>query len=139
MDTLLDLREVMRDGDILRIEEIHQQAVMERRGKSSATQPEVLYALMEDRTITTGVGVLPYPHITIIGTTTDEGMLPDAFLNRFALRPHLEPYDTAIGKSRDSKAISLRVEPYLIEQGFIQIGQGRVLTEAGINRAEELL
>lgn len=250
MDTLLDLREVMRHGDILRIEEIHQQAVMERRGKNSATQPEVLYALMEDRTITTGVGILPYPHITLIGTTTDEGMLPDAFLNRFALRPHLEPYDghqmeqiarfnadvlgvtltetaaqvfaaaarrvprvlnnymkngsrlagpggtidaalahevlfdlngvepdgltrdmvnmltflyercrsvnkttdevsyqasvntiaTAIGKSRDTKAINLRVEPWLIERGYVQVtSRGRKLTDLGIKRARQLL
>jgi hypothetical protein len=33
----------------------------------------------------------------------------------------------------------LRVEPYLIQRGFIQIGQGRVLTEAGIKRAKELV
>jgi Holliday junction resolvasome RuvABC ATP-dependent DNA helicase subunit len=46
---------------------------------------------------------------------------------------------TAIGKSRDSKAIALRVEPFLIEQGLIQIGQGRILTDAGIERAKELI
>jgi len=244
-DTLLELRETMQDRDILRIEEIHQQAVMERRGKSAATQPEVLYAIMEDRVMPAGAGLLDFPAITIIGTTTDEGMLPDPFLARFPIRPRLEPYDvealarmarwngdklgivvtptaarmfaqasrgvprqvnnyvknaamltedvvaddtagevlhdlngvtpdglttdmqrmltflyikgkhttskgvvyrasvntiaTAIGKSRDSKAISLRVEPFLIEQGLIQIGQGRVLTDAGIERARELL
>jgi hypothetical protein len=31
---------------------------------------------------------------------------------------------TAIGKSRDTKAIVLRVEPYLIEQGYLQVGHG---------------
>lgn len=250
METLLDLRTVMRRGDILRIEEIHQQAIMERRGRSAATQPEVMYALMEDRVITTGVGVLPYPAITIIGTTTDEGMLPEAFLNRFPLRPHLEPYDgpamekiarfnakvlgltitdqaaqmfagaarrtprvlnnymknasmllasggsvdaalarevlfdlnavepdgltkdmsnmllflyerakhtnvttsevtyqasvntiaTAIGKSRDTKAIALRVEPWLIERGYVQVtSRGRKLTDLGVARAQQLL
>jgi Holliday junction DNA helicase RuvB len=244
-DTLLELRTTMRDRDILRIEEIHQQAVMERRGKSTATQPEVLYAIMEDRVMPSGAGLLDFPEITIIGTTTDEGMLPDPFLARFPIRPLLEPYTvdalagmarwngeklgvvvtptaamvfakaargtprqvnnyvknaalliedkvvaddvarevlhemngvtedgltvdmqrmlvflltkgkhetprgttyhasvntiaTGIGKSRDSKAISLRVEPYLIEQGYIQIGQGRILTDAGIERAKEL-
>jgi Holliday junction DNA helicase RuvB len=243
-DTLLELRETMNDRDILRIEEIHQQAIMERRGKSAATQPEVLYAIMEDRVMPSGAGLLDFPEITIIGTTTDEGMLPEPFLARFPIRPRLETYDTealtkmarwngdklnlvvvptaaqmfaaaargvprqvnnyvknaamltedvvdadvarevlqdlngvtpdgltvdmqkmliflytkgkhvtskgtsyrasvntiatAIGKSRDSKAISLRVEPYLIEQGYIQIGQGRVLTDAGIERAKEL-
>src|SRR3954447_22458512 len=81
-ETLLELREVMANGDLLRIEEIHQQAIMERRGRGAATQPEVLYAVMEDRTLTSGSGVLPFPAITIVGTTTDEGMLPDPFLNR---------------------------------------------------------
>lgn len=244
-DTLLELRTTMNDRDILRIEEIHQQAIMERRGGAAATQPEVLYAIMEDRVMPAGAGLLDFPEITIIGTTTDEGMLPDPFLARFPIRPMLEPYGvealtkmarwngdrldvvvtptaatifakasrgtprqvnnyvknaalltedgvvsqevarevlhdmngvtedgltvdmqrmltflllrgkhetpkgtvyrasvntiaTAIGKSRDSKAICLRVEPYLIEQGYIQIGQGRVLTDAGIERAREL-
>lgn len=248
-ETLLQLREVMGDGDLLRIEEIHQQAIMERRGRGAATQPEVLYAVMEDRTLTSGTGILPFPHITIVGTTTDEGMLPDPFLNRFPLRPRLAAYDvgdiavmavwnaeqlglritveaasrmaaaargvprqinnylknasslvgadgvvslavaeevlfdlngvtadgltpdmqamltflytrakrtmgdgevryqasvntiaTGIGKSRDSKAIALRVEPYLIEQGLIQVGHGgRTLTDQGVERARELL
>jgi Holliday junction DNA helicase RuvB len=247
-DTLLDLREVMRDGDVLFIDEVHQQAIMERRGRSSATQPEVLFGVMEDRTIVSGSGVLPFPAITLIGATTDEGMLPDAFVNRFPLRPVLDAYNedeltqiaringrvlgvhvntdaarafarasrgvprqinnyvrnaaaltaghvdlplaeevlhefnrvtddgltvdmqrtltflftrgkrvnrstkdvtyqasigtiaTAIGKSRDSKAVTLRVEPFLIERGYLQVGHGgRVLTPAGVKRAKELL
>lgn len=246
-ETLLLLRETMKDGDLLRIEEIHQQGAGDRRGRSSAMTPEVLYEVMEDRTITTGTGVLPYPSITIVGTTTDEGMLPDAFINRFPIRPRLERYSaddiavmavwnaerlgvqitvsaavrlanasrgvprevnnfilngeslvgpdntisvavadevldvsgvtadgltadmqgmltflytragrkvkdeiryqasvgtiaTAIGKSRDSKAIALRVEPYLIERGFVQVGHGgRTLTDQGVERARELL
>jgi Holliday junction DNA helicase RuvB len=245
-ETLLALREVMRDGDVLFIDEIHQQAIAERRGRSTSTQPEVLYHVLEDRTIVTGTGVLPFPAITVIGATTDEGMLPDAFVNRFPLRPVLERYEpmdlvriakanadvlgvgitpeaavafalasravprqvnnyvrngamlgeaidealarevvgdlnrttedglthdmaralvhvftkgrrtngkgvttyqasvatiaTAIGKSRDTKAVQLRVEPYLIEQGYLQVGHGgRSLTDAGIARASELV
>lgn len=248
-ETLLELRETMNDRDLLRIEEIHQQGIMERRGRGAATQPEVLYAVMEDRTIVSGTGILDFPAITLVGTTTDEGMLPDPFLNRFPLRPRLEPYSgddiavmaiwnaerlgltltieaavrlanaargvprqvnnyvrnaaallgggtlidlriadevlydlngvtedgltpdmqgmltflytrarrqmkdgevryqaslttiaTALGKSRDSKAIALRVEPYLIEQGLIQVGHGgRSLTDKGAERARELL
>jgi len=246
-ETLIELSKVMNDRDILRIEEIHQQAIMERRGRSGNTQPEVLYAVMEDRVLTTGTGLMPFPAITIIGTTTDEGMLPDPFLNRFPLRPRMERYSdediavmaiwnaeklnlritieaacrlatasrgtprvvnnyvknaasltddlicedivnevlhdlngvtddgltpdmqnmltflltrgrrensdgevsyqasvntiaTGIGKSRDSKAIALRVEPWLIERGFVQVGHGgRRLTDAGIQRAEELI
>lgn len=248
IDMLAQLRTTMYDGDILKIEEIHQQAIMERRGRTGATQPEVLYAVMEDRVLQSPSGVLPFPHITVIGTTTDEGLLPDAFINRFPLRPRLDPYTleqlcaivranartleldvtpeaalvlarasrgvpreinnlvrnamilhppgatvtaagalevlningiapdgltpdmqatliylftkarrvagdgevryqsgvdniaTAIGKSRDSKAVKLRVEPYLIRKGLLQVAHGgRVLTEAGIARAKELL
>jgi Holliday junction DNA helicase RuvB len=244
-DTLLALREVMRDKDVLMIDEIHQQAIMERRGKTSSTQPEVLYQVLEDRSILTDAGVLPYPAITVIGATTDEGMLPDPFINRFPLRPVLEPYSTydlaqiamhnaealgvpmgwdaaylfagasrgvprqinnyvrngamlasrideeiahevlaelnrvtldgltldmqkilvflatrakrtngdgeityqasvntlatAIGKARDTKAVQLRIEPYLIERGFLQVGHGgRKLTDEGLERAVEL-
>lgn len=247
-ETLLALREVMRDRDILFIDEIHQQAIMERRGKSSSTQPEVLFSVMEDRTLVSGSGVLPFPAITIIGATTDEGMLPDPFVNRFPIRPNFERYATddlaqmafwngrtlsldltldactifaeasrgvprqinnyvknaaslvsgtdvgtdlaeevvidlnrttldgltldqqktltflydkcerqrgdgeivyqasvssiatAIGKSRDTKAVQLRVEPWLIEQGYLQVGHGgRRLTDAGIRRAVLLI
>lgn len=246
MDTLLALRTTMRDRDILRIEEIHQQAIMERRGRDSSTQPEVLYAVLEDRVIPSGTGLLDFPAITVIGTTTDEGMLPDPFLDRFPLKPRLDPYTdadlgvmayfnaealdlsisveaavmfanaargiprqvnnyirnaaaltsglidsdiaaevihdlngvtsdgltrdmqamlvflytkgrrtnakgevthqasvntiaTALGKSRDSKAIALRVEPTLIERGYVQVGHGgRLLTDAGIDRARQL-
>lgn len=247
-ETLLAFREAMQPGEILRIEEIHQQAIMERRGQGAGTEPEVLYNVLEDRTIVAGSEILPFPEITVVGTTTDEGMLPDAFVNRFPLRPKLEPYTveqlaimaiwnaqrlglsiskeaaltlagasrgvprqlnnymknaallamdgmvvvdvaeevlhdlngvtndgltgdmqgmltfiytrgrhesakgevvyraglgtiaTALGKSRDAKSISLRVEPYLIQRGFIQLGSGgRVLTDEGIQRARELL
>lgn len=249
METLLELRGVMRDRDLLRIEEIHQQAAGDRRASSNSTLPEVLYAVMEDRVITTGTGILDYPAITIVGTTTDEGMLPEPFLDRFPIRPVLDAYEmhdiammaiwnaeklgiqitipaalklaraargvprqvnnyvknayslvgvggivadrvagevlydlngvtadgltrdmqamlkflyqhgrrqkrdetvvyqssvntiaTAIGKSRDSKAISLRVEPFLIKQGYVQVGHGgRSLTDQGVERARQLL
>jgi holliday junction DNA helicase RuvB len=247
-DTLLELRTQMRPGAILKIEEIHQQGIMERRGRSGATQPEVLYAVMEDRMIPTPTGILAFPWITVMGTTTDEGLLPDAFINRFPLRPRLVPYTldelgtivagnartlglditdeaidvfakasrgvprqinnyvknalvvtrvnevcdreralrvlshngvtedgltadmqnmltflltrarrrnaagevtyqasvntiaTAIGKSRDSKAVALRVEPFLIELGYVQVGHGgRTLTDRGIARAQTLV
>jgi Holliday junction DNA helicase RuvB len=244
---LLALRTQMLPGDVLFIDEIHQQAIMERRGRSTSTQPEVLFAVMEDRSLISGMGVLPFPEICVIGATTDEGMLPDPFVNRFPLRPILAPYTleelaviaranalilevaitegaanlfasasrgvprqinnyirnavsltrgaideataeevvldlnrttwdgltldmqrmltflfqrgkrtnaegratyqasvntiaTALGKSRDTKAIALRVEPYLIERGYVQVGHGgRLLTPDGVKRARELL
>jgi holliday junction DNA helicase RuvB len=247
-DTLLELRETMQNGDVLFIDEIHQQAIAERRGKSASTQPEVLFGVMEDFTIATAMGVLPFPEITVMGATTDEGMLPDAFVNRFPIKPRLDKYSvedmkviakanadalfiyltdeaadifagasrgvprevnnylrnaaaltggkvkpelaleivqdlngttldgltadmqamlkfiyttgmhvrqadsrivysssvlniaTGIGKSRDQKAVQLRVEPYLIEQGYVQVApRGRKLTDKGVNRARQLL
>lgn len=246
--TLLQLRDVMSDRDILFIDEVHQQAINERRGRETSTQPEVLFNVMEDRTIVSGNGILSFPKITVMGATTDEGRLPEPFLNRFPLKPTLRPYTadelaaiatanahtigftislsaavrfaaasrgvprhinnfvlnaksiadgdvidddlatevvedmndttidglnydmqrtliflltrcrqeradgevtykasvqsiaTAIGKSRDTKAVQLRIEPFLIEQGFLAVGHGgRRLTALGIQRAEELL
>ncbi len=246
-DTLVQLAGVMKDGDILFLDEIHQQAAGDRRGRQSSTQPEVLFSVMEDRTLPTGNGVMKFPHITLMGATTDEGALPDAFLNRFPIRPALQRYSveemeviaqrnadalnmhlfpgarklfarasrgvpremnnflrnsrmltdfriteelafevvtvlngmtvdgltrdmsamltflfekcrrvrggdgavtyqasvssiaTGTGKSRDVKAIQLRVEPWLIQQGYVQVtGQGRMLTDAGILRAMRL-
>jgi Holliday junction resolvasome RuvABC ATP-dependent DNA helicase subunit len=46
---------------------------------------------------------------------------------------------TALGKSRDTKAIVLRIEPYLIERGYLQVGHGgRSLTDSGVSRAQQL-
>lgn len=246
-DTLIELAVAMEPGDILFLDEIHQQAVGDRRGRQSSTQPEVLFSVMEDRTLPTGSGVMQFPHVTIMGATTDEGALPDAFINRFPVRPALQRYSveemkviamanakaldmflfedacelfatasrgvprevnnflrnskmlsefrithelalevvtelngmttdgltrdmaamllflfekcrrvrssdgavtyqssvaniaTGTGKSRDVKAIQLRVEPWLIQQGYIQVtGQGRMLTDAGVLRAMRL-
>jgi Holliday junction resolvasome RuvABC ATP-dependent DNA helicase subunit len=86
---------------------------------------------------------------------TDDGLTPDMqnMLTFLLQRGRRENADgevsyqasvntiaTGIGKSRDSKAIALRVEPWLIERGFVQVGHGgRRLTDAGIQRAEELI
>jgi hypothetical protein len=43
---------------------------------------------------------------------------------------------TAIGKSRDVKAVQLRVEPWLIECGYVQVLHGgRALTDLGVMSA----
>lgn len=249
LDSLVELGEVMQDGDILFIDEIHMQAIQERRGKEAVTAPEVFLTLLEDGVLMTGKGMLPFPDITIIGATTDPGRLPDPFLDRFVLQPRLTDYSrrelgviaernaatlrltlmpgvaelfagaarytprlvnnyirnadslappdryvpeivarevlamnettgdglsremqgmltflykrcrrerqgdgevtyqasintiaTAIGLSRDTKAVQLRVEPYLIREGYIQVGHGgRSLTPMGLARALELL
>jgi Holliday junction DNA helicase RuvB len=249
LDTLMELAEVMSPGDILFIDEIHMQAIQERRGKESVSSPEVFLTLLEDSVLMTGGGMVPFPDITVIGATTDPGRLPDPFLDRFPLQPRLTDYTapelaliaernaasfgltfmpgvadifagaarntprlvnnyvrnadsiappdkyvpeiiadevlglnettrdglsremqgmltflyqrcrrerqgdgevtyqasvntiaTAIGLSRDVKAVQLRVEPYLIREGYIQVGHGgRSLTPMGLARALELL
>jgi Holliday junction DNA helicase RuvB len=250
IDTLLDLAEVMQPGDILFIDEIHMQAVQERRGKEAVSSPEVFLTLLEDSILMTQGGMMPFPDITIIGATTDPGRLPDPFLDRFPLQPRLTDYSqreleviaernatilgltcspdvirdfagaargvprivnnymrnaaslapndrfvmpvigdmvlgdlnqttkdgltlemqgmlkflykrcrrergkdhevtyqasvntiaTAIGLSRDTKAVQLRVEPYLLKVGYVQVGHGgRFLTPMGVAKALELL
>jgi len=249
METLLALREVMEDRDILFVDEIHMQAVMERRGKEAMSAPEVFLALLEDGVLMTSEGMVSFPAVTVIGATTDPGRLPDPFLDRFPLNPRLEDYSqrelaviaernatalgltlmpgiaelfagaarftprvvnnflrnaeslappdnyitpfiatevlemnqtthdgltremqgtlrflytrcrrerkgdgevsysasintiaTAIGLSRDTKAVQLRVEPYMLKQGLLQVGSGgRSLTPMGVARALELL
>lgn len=245
--TLGELATVMQDGDILFLDEIHQQAAGDRRGRQGSTNPEILFSVMEDFTLPTPTGVMEFPRITVIGATTDPGQLPEAFLNRFPIRPRLESYTeddmleiamrssrkagvaltrmagltfarasrgvprevnsfirnartltheavrpplaeeivcelhgysldgltgdmqgmltflyqrgmrvsgkgeviyqasvstiaTALGFSRDQKAVVLYVEPHLIQRGYVQVRNGgRALTPAGIQRAKELL
>lgn len=232
------------DGDVMIVDEIHQQVSGDRRGVTQAADPEDFYHVMEDRRLPTEGRMIPFPAVTFIGCTTDEGLLPEAFLNRFPLRLTLDPYTvedmarlaianvlalgvkitdeaavsfglasrrnprqlntyirnavsldysridvavagevivelngatfdgltpdmqrmlrflhrsprttrgetvyqasvnsiaTALGHSRDTKAVSLYVEPYLIAEGYVQVGHGgRMLTPAGVERAREL-
>lgn len=109
-DTLISLATTMQDGDILFLDEVHQQAVGSRGSASTNTQPEVLFGVMEDRTLTTSEGVMQFPHITVMGATTDEGALPDAFINRFPIRPKLDRYTTeqmAVIARRNAEALDL--------------------------------
>lgn len=246
LPTFEQLREKMQDGDVLIIDEIHQQVSGDRRGITQAADPETFFHVMEDHRLATAHGMLDFPRITVIGATTDSGLLPEPFLNRFPLQPRLAPYTlydmtrivkvgaeaiglqtfemaaqtlagacraiprvannyvknaralssdgwiteglavevvtvlnsttldgltldmqrmltfllssrredragnvvyqasvntiaTALGKSRDTKAVALYVEPYLIERGLVQVTHGgRQLTPAGIARAIEL-
>lgn len=236
------LRTCMRDGDVLYLDEVHLQVKGDRRGVGEAPDPETFYHVMEDRKLITLNGPVSFPEITIIGATTDSGLLPEPFLGRFGLTLNLDRYTveemalmarvsstrlgltlapdasqvfalacrgnprvvnrylknarslaaggyvggqearevvvdlnattldgltqgmramllyllsqprtvrgevvyqagvgsiaTALGHSRDQKAVALYVEPYLIEQGYIAIAHGgRRLTPAGIERA----
>lgn len=111
-DVLLELREQMNDGDVLFVDEIHLQAIAERRGRESISSPEQFYSILEDRVILTPQGPLPFPAVTVIGATTDPGRLPEPFLKRFPLRPRMVPYtdaDLALIATRNARSLSMRV------------------------------
>jgi Holliday junction DNA helicase RuvB len=107
--TLLQLRDVMSDGDVLFLDEIAQQA----KGGSEETAVEHLYHLLEDCTMPTAQGMVAFPKITVIGATTDEGELPRPLLDRFPLRPVIEPYsvvDLATIASHNAAALDLTMD-----------------------------
>lgn len=91
-DVLDALREACRDGDVVIIDEIHQQVQGDRRGITQACDPEDFYHVMEDRRLPTPGGMVAFPAVTFVGCTTDSGLLPEAFIGRFPLRPTLDPY-----------------------------------------------
>lgn len=77
----------MEDRDVLLVDEIHTLFPTKKDG-------EWLLHLMENQLLVGPRGPEQQPDVTIIGTTTDVGRLPDAVLERFPLsaRPALEPY-----------------------------------------------
>jgi Holliday junction DNA helicase RuvB len=246
MNTLNALRQQASDGNVVFIDEIHMQVSGDRRGLTAACDPESFYQLLEDGTLSTATGPLPFPKVSWIGATTDVGLLPEPLSARFPLQPQLAPYSlsdletlatrnmtalgllgggyaanvfaqasrnnprqlnayvrsaraltsegaispelaievvtdlcsttldgltksmqtvltflftrcrrdtrqgivfsasvntlaTACGHGRDTKAIALLVEPYLLQRGLIEVRpQGRTLTPTGIERARQL-
>lgn len=94
-DVFKELAHVARDGDVVIVDEVHMQCSGDRRGITQAADPECYYSIMEDRRLMTRSGVMPFPAITIVGCTTDAGLLPEPFINRFPLRPHLDEYAEA--------------------------------------------
>lgn len=81
--------EVMEDGDILFLDEIHRLVV---GGKARA---EWLLTLLQDGTLHTPQGTVQAPNITVIAATTDAQRLPETILDRFVIKPVLEPYTVA--------------------------------------------
>lgn len=80
------LRERMRDGDILFIDEIHR-LVAQRKNAL-----DFLLNFMQDGVLLGPRGPEEQPSVTIMAATTDAGRLNDALLQRFVLRPVLVPY-----------------------------------------------
>lgn len=91
-DVFLELADIALDGDVVLIDEIHMQVSGDRRGITQAADPETFYHVMEDRRLVTLSGVIDFPRVTIIGATTDAGLLPEPFLDRFPLKPQLDDY-----------------------------------------------
>ena len=82
---------VMRDGDVLLIDEIHR---LVGYGKSRA---EWLLTLLQDGELHMPTGVIQAPRITVIAATTDKEKLPQTILDRFTVQPILEPYSAQEG------------------------------------------
>jgi Holliday junction DNA helicase RuvB len=244
-DVFEELARCAKNGDVILVDEVHMQVSGDRRGITQAADPETFFTVMEDKRLMSSHGMIEFPDVTFIGCTTDAGLLPEPFLERFPLAPQLDPYTdedmwelafanarslrleiteeaaivfaracrdiprqlntyvrnaqslaaheidadlareivtelnsttldgltrdmqnmmifllaskrtdkagnvsyqaglssiaTACGKSRDSKAIALYVEPYLIQRGYVGVSHGgRKLTDTGIERARKL-
>jgi Holliday junction DNA helicase RuvB len=107
---LLTLGKQMQDGDVLLLDEVHLQA----KGRVAGNSPEVLYHIMEDSKILTEQGLFNYPHITIIGCTTDVGLLPKSMADRFTMRPPIVEYTTDNMKDiakMNAKALEIGISP----------------------------
>jgi Holliday junction DNA helicase RuvB len=117
-ETLVELGKVCNDGDVIIVDEIHQQVSGDRRGVTQAADPEDYYTIMEDRRLMTETGAIKFPAVTFIGATTDEGLLPEPFLNRFPLRLTLdryEPTDMARLARANAEALGLHITPAAAE------------------------
>lgn len=98
----------MTDGDILLVEECHK---LVDGGKASA---EWLLNYMQDGVLVGPLGSEEMPSVTIMGTTTDAGKLPEPILQRFELQPVLESYSDyegmLIASSLSSRVFDCRLE-----------------------------
>jgi Holliday junction DNA helicase RuvB len=100
-----------------------------------------------------GVGDVEEVIVDLAGCTLD-GLTPSqqtvlTYLFRNCRRPYrdgtvlysasVDTLASACGHGRDTKAIALLVEPWLLQQGYLEVRHtGRTLTERGIQRAKEL-
>lgn len=80
---------IMKRGDVLFLDEVHR---LVSRGKAKA---EWLLTLLQDGELQMPTGVVKSPGITIIAATTDAEKLPETILDRFAIKPILDEYNTA--------------------------------------------
>lgn len=115
MDVFEELAQVASDGDVVIVDEIHMVVSGDRRGLTQAADPETFYHAMEDRRLMTSHGMVDFPAVTFIGATTDAGLLPEAFLGRFPLKPQLDPYteqDMADLAARNARELGVEILPF---------------------------
>lgn len=112
LDVFEALASQCNDRDVVIIDEIHKQVSGDRRGTTQAADPETYYSVMEDHCLETPHRTIPFPDVTIIGCTTDTGLLPEPFLARFPLQPPLDRYTignmTTLAKL-NAKALDLSI------------------------------
>lgn len=77
---------MMDNGDILLLEEVHR---MFQGGKAAG---EWLLHLMQNDVLLGPLGPERVPKVTLMGTTTDVGALPEPILQRFIYKPDLRSY-----------------------------------------------
>lgn len=114
LDVLEALAANAHDGDVVIVDEIHLWVKPDRRGVNAAASPEQVYSILEDKRLQTATGVIPFPDVTFIGCTTTTGSLPEPFLARFPLQPHLDDYtvdEMAVLAHHNARALGLRISP----------------------------
>lgn len=114
LELLEELAAVAKDGDVVFVDEVHQQMLPDRRGVGQPADPEVFYHILEDRQLVTSTTVIPFPDVTFIGATTDLGRLPEPFIMRFPLQPRLEAYtdaEMATLATANADSLELSIEP----------------------------
>jgi Holliday junction resolvasome RuvABC ATP-dependent DNA helicase subunit len=82
----MKLASEINDGDILLYEEIHTAVKGDRGGANW------MLHLLENGTLLGPMGSEEIPNITVVGTTTDVGKLPDTIRDRFPVQPIIVPY-----------------------------------------------
>jgi len=110
---LMALQKTAQDRDVIFIDEVHLQCSGDRRGLTTACDPESFYALLEDGVLATPSGPLSFPNVTWVAATTDAGLLPQPLIDRFVVQPQLDPYtedEMAILAQANAVALGLRIE-----------------------------
>lgn len=86
VNAILAAAEVLDDGDIIFIDEIHKLADNGGRGA------ELLLKVLEDGVAFVDGHAIEFPDLTFIGATTDRDRLPEPVVERFKVTPYFQAY-----------------------------------------------